>query len=641
MKKHSGSTLLAVLTLLVILSAFILGALGYTMSVSKNVERTNALRAATEIGDGALEYAFANWRAISRVKPTLLIPNTTTSIASPGAIPLPTAAMFPSVPNFTASTGPNPASGTRYTIANFGVQAVTPQIVPMVGATTPPTAAGGMNYLTNSYYYLATATVTMPGFAGRPVTVNVNRVFQKQQQSPWNYAIFFNDLLEVNPGANMTITGWVHTNNYLYTDYSDLTFNSRVDFVDDWVDGTAWAPGDLDHSGIATAAPSYSAGDPPVRGPSQEVFGIDVNTINAQNGTSQTASQVYSQVLAPGATNADFGTSSYYNQADIRILVSGSTVTMYDSTNTKITASSTGNDLALYKAFTAAITTPVASGSTYTAATSIQDSREGTTVPVTQLNMSTITSALTAKGGTNTGTYAGTLTSAGLKGIIYISDSGSTATAPRGIQLTNGATMPVGGLTVASNNGVYIQGDYNTGQTSSLKTPTNTNNNGTGSNIVSGYDAAGSLTPSAVVGDAVMILSNNWSNTNSSASLSTSSASGASSTARNATPTTINAAIVSGNIPTGTYTGGNSANTYSGGAENFPRFLENWTGIEFTYYGSMVELFQSQQFTAPWGSSNVYNAPSRNWNFDPTFFTNPPPGNFVVYSFTQQRWYVQ
>ena len=34
---------------------------------------------------------------------------------------------------------------------------------------------------------------------------------------------------------------------------------------------------------------------------------------------------------------------------------------------------------------------------------------------------------------------------------------------------------------------------------------------------------------------------------------------------------------------------------YSGGVENFPRFLEDWSGKTFTYYGSMLELYNSQQ----------------------------------------------
>ena len=614
MKKQSGSTLLAVLTLTVILSAFVLGALSYTMSVSKNVMRTNALRQATEIGDGALEYAFANWRAICRVNPAQTYPSS--YFATPTAIPLPTQAMFPAIPNFTASTGPNPATGTPYTIANFGVQAVTPQMATLASASTLPPPAVGMNVTTNSYYYLATATVTVPGFGGRPVTVNVNRVFQKQQQSPWNYAIFFNDLLEVNPGAPMTITGWVHTNNSLYTDFSDLTFNSRVDFVNDWADGTSWAPGDTDHAAGSEAAPTFSASEPPVRGPSQEVFAIDVATINAQNGTNLTPAQVYSQLIAPGATNSAFGSNSYYNQASVRIIVnSADQVTLYNSNNSVISSSSTGNDLALYKAFHAAITT----------GTTIQDNRQGGSVRLVQLNMATITSALTAyNSSTNNGTYAGTLLGTGFNGIIYASDSSGSSTVYRGVELTNGATLPSGGLTVVSNNGIYIQGDYNTGQTSSKQTPANTANNGTGSNVVSGYTDQ----PSAVIGDAVMILSNNWSNSNSTAALAS----------RVATPTTVNAAIVSGNVPTGLGTG---ANSYSGGAENFPRYLEDWTGQTITYFGSMVELFQSQQFTGYWGSNNVYNAPNRNYNFDTTFYTNPPPGTLILYSFLENRWYVQ
>ena len=616
MKRHSGSTLLAVLSLLVILSAFILGALGYTMSVSKNVMRTNALRAATEVADGALEYAFANWRAICRVNPSQPYP--TSSFLSPSVIPLPTAAMFPGISGFTASAGSNPVGGTPYTLSNFGVQAVTPQMAALASTSTAPPAAVGTNVTTNSYFYLATATATMPGFGGRSVTVNVNRVFQKQQQSPWNYAIFFNDLLEVNPGAPMTITGWVHTNNNLYTGMSDLTFNSRVDFVDDWADGTAWAPGDNDHPPATPAAPSYSASDPPVRGPSQEVFAIDVSTINAQNNTNLTPAQVYSQLIAPGTTNSAFGANSYYNQASIKIIVNASDqVTMYDYSNNVISASSTGNDLALYKAFNAAITT----------GTTIQDNRQGATVRLVQINMSTITSALSAKTASNNGTYAGTLIGMGFNGIIYASDSSGTSSpsSTRGIELTNGASMPSGGLTVVSNNGIYIQGDYNTGQTGSATTPANTANNGTGSNVASGYTEQ----PSAVIGDAIMILSNAWTNSNSTSTL----------TSRMASPTTVNAAIVSGNVPTGS--GGSGANSYSGGAENFPRFLEDWAGQEFTYYGSMVELFQSQQFTGYWGSSNVYDPPNRNWNFDTLFYTSPPPGTLILYSFIEQRWYVQ
>ena len=121
--------------------------------------------------------------------------------------------------------------------------------------------------------------------------------------------------------------------------------------------------------------------------------------------------------------------------------------------------------------------------------------------------------------------------------IIYVSDTSATSTVRRGVRLKNGAVMPPGGLTVASDNPVYIQGDYNTGRTSSTETPSNTLNGDPLQNTVPGY----SKQSSAVLADAVMVLSNSWNDAASYNDLSS----------RVASPTTINAAIVSGsgNMP--------------------------------------------------------------------------------------------
>src|SRR5207249_4570218 len=75
--------------------------------------------------------------------------------------------------------------------------------------------------------------------------------------------------------------------------------------------------------------------------------------------------------------------------------------------------------------------------------------------------------------------------------------------------------------------------------------------------------------------------------------------------------TTVNAAIISGIVPTAAAGGDGS---YSDGAENFPRFLENWSNATLTYYGSMVELYQSAQSTGEWGKANVYSPP-RGWDY--------------------------
>ena len=123
------------------------------------------------------------------------------------------------------------------------------------------------------------------------------------------------------------------------------------------------------------------------------------------------------------------------------------------------------------------------------------------------------------------------------------------------------------------------------------------------------------------MGDAVMILSNSWSDLNSSSSIG----------ARVATPTTMNSAIVSGQVLTN-----NTA--ASGGAHNFPRFLENWGGENFTYHGSMCQLYASTHFTGTYGKSNVYSPPNRRWFFDDNFLSSPPPGNLRSTTFARGRW---
>jgi hypothetical protein len=185
----------------------------------------------------------------------------------------------------------------------------------------------------------------------------------------------------------------------------------------------------------------------------------------------------------------------------------------------------------------------------------------------------------------------------------------------RGIRIKNGSKIPATGLTIASNNPVYIQGDFNTGG----NPPSNSGNPADAvTPQVSGYMRASC----SILADAINILSNAWNDANAG-------------TAPQASNTTINAAIVSGIVPTAPVGGDGS---YSGGAENFPRFLENWTGNSLTYYGSMVELYKSQQSTGEWTCCSVYSPPIRQWYFDNNFKTKPPPGTIMLYSYVKGKW---
>jgi len=216
----------------------------------------------------------------------------------------------------------------------------------------------------------------------------------------------------------------------------------------------------------------------------------------------------------------------------------------------------------------------------------------------------------------------------GTGGIIYISDtsagtsvnttySGNTvSTSKRGIRLKNGASLPSGGMTVVAENPVYIQGDYNTGGTPPSDSGTYT------SPTVNGYTRQ----MAAVIGDAVNILSGAWVDTNSDQST----------TKRVATSTTVNAALVTGEVPS-------ASGFYSGGGENFVRFLEDWqkNSNTFTYYGSMVELFNSQQGTGHWSSAaSFYKQPGLHWYYDTNFGASAPPGRLQIAAYLQQqRWY--
>ncbi|MGH7970795.1 MAG: hypothetical protein ACREIC_18905, partial [Limisphaerales bacterium] len=82
----------------------------------------------------------------------------------------------------------------------------------------------------------------------------------------------------------------------------------------------------------------------------------------------------------------------------------------------------------------------------------------------------------------------------------------------------------------------------------------------------------------------------------------------------------------------------------SGGVENFPRFLEDWTGDTLTYNGSMVAMFYSRVATGLWmgiGSTyDIYNPPNRNWGLDQNFqYSNKlPPATPALEILVRSNW---
>src|SRR5438067_12767997 len=132
-KRSAGSVLIVCVVVLATLAVCVAASLQYTETINREVQRTNAMQRAVEIGDGATEMAFASWREICRQNSTTALP--TSSFTT---IPLPSAANLPDVTSFTASTGANQSSpATPYTIANYTVKAVDPQMNALGNGTTP------------------------------------------------------------------------------------------------------------------------------------------------------------------------------------------------------------------------------------------------------------------------------------------------------------------------------------------------------------------------------------------------------------------------------------------------------------------------------------------------------------------------
>ncbi|MGC1106105.1 MAG: hypothetical protein WA876_06170 [Candidatus Acidiferrales bacterium] len=186
----------------------------------------------------------------------------------------------------------------------------------------------------------------------------------------------------------------------------------------------------------------------------------------------------------------------------------------------------------------------------------------------------------------------------------------------RALKIVNGSSINLGtcpdgepcGLTIVSENPVYVQGDFNA--------PAGNNGN-----------AAAAHVATSIVADAVTLLSDNWNDVNSFSSLYSTSL-------RNATTTNYRFGAVAGkgiSFPQPSTCG--TVACYQdfgtdGGVHNFLRFLEDWnpSGSQQTIYyrGSVVSFYYNRQAIGVYkdGLDNtVYNPPSRGYQFDSDFLT--------------------
>jgi len=202
--------------------------------------------------------------------------------------------------------------------------------------------------------------------------------------------------------------------------------------------------------------------------------------------------------------------------------------------------------------------------------------------------------------------------------VIYLTVQGNSSNGINnyGVRVFGSANLPFPalpsggdptGLTVVSDQALYVQGNYNTV----------------------------SWQPAAMFGDSINVLSNNYFCPNTTVTNPVNCATNGTTndgqsdlplnnSARNASSTGVNAAFLAG-------VDASTAGNYNGGLENYPRLHESWTGRTLTYLGSFVSLGVPEHVNGAWCGTgttcNIYNPPARNWDYDSRFndVRNLPP----------------
>jgi hypothetical protein len=432
------------------------------------------------------------------------------------------------------------------------------------------------------------------------VSATVKQTFELAAIPIFQYAIFYDLNMEIDPGATMTVTGPVYSNGGIWAGSSVLTFNSSVAAAGVVATNTS-DPFATNYTGSGSS--TFSSG-----------YTSNADTLAMPIGQTNDPNAIRALLnLPPAGTSPYSSTGQLYfiNQTDLIVSNSPSgTISVYlqDSNNvtpvqyippnvTKITTNG------------ATVTTNLSYS--FATNTTFYDYREGKTVAAVQLNVGALTNWLASTNGSTLNTQLYNDTGSYIDSVYVYNNAPSSSTSLPAVRMANGSVLPSQGLTVVTPDPLYVLGNYNA----------------SGVSLNNGTNVANTV-PAALFGDSITALSTSWNDSwNSSTALSS----------RTPGATTINAAAFEGIVQT---VGAN----YSGGVENFIRLLENWSSsTTLTYNGSIVVMFPSQYATNKWqATGNYYNAPHRAWAFDLNFQNNNglPPLTPRVTKIFRQTWSV-
>lgn len=429
------------------------------------------------------------------------------------------------------------------------------------------------------------------------------------------YAVFYEQDLEMNPGPSMQISGPVHANGDLYMapDSGPLYCFDRVTSVGDMFRRRKDANSNIgnvyidDKNGVSKSM-NFDSTDPNWMLKAIQTWNGRV--LSRAHGVQHLSPpiadvdephDIIERAIDPLDPNYRLETENekFNNKAALRIHVSSNGVftatdcRLADMT-TRFTNACLMTNGTLYSgrpeySKTSSYLYRFVTNGAYDVTKTFYDAREGKTMLPVDIYINEFTNCFPDLFNTNYTVPEG-------RGVLYVTrddpDGVATGVVPC-VRIRNGMALPHGGLTIASDLPIYLEGNYNV--TTSQ--------------------------PALVTGDAITFLSEKWQDARSWGALS----------ARCAESTDYYVVVMTGNSPT---TWGH----YNGGLENVLRFLEGWSGKTCFFRGALIDLWYSEVVTGSWSYGSYYTAPTRNWGYDAMYRSKVPPGMTRVFGLEEVTW---
>jgi hypothetical protein len=420
------------------------------------------------------------------------------------------------------------------------------------------------------------------GGPGRPEAI-LDMHFQSRLVPLFQFAVFYNKDLEILPGPPMTLAGPVHTNGNLFLQSDaggSLTIDGQVT-----VAGRLFHGRKNDGSCNTGAVVVHELGGPlPFEpcggGDLTELVTADVDGTNPPHLDWQGMIRIgvsAVDVPRPDALDPVAG-RLFWDKADLRVLRD-----LTDPLRPVKVYGADGNPDVIRSLVLRLLCHDAAGISD-----AFYNHREDATIRMLEIDVRELMDCVEAVPYLMEGKALDDATQGGLVWYFGV-DDGVNAASPNayGVRVSGGARLApssgahVRGLTVVTNQAVYVQGDYN-------------------------RDDGPDWRPAAFLADSINVLSNHWDD-------------GAS--YHGATDTTIRAAFLAGTDTTGgdpADEGATATGDYNGGLENYPRLHEDWNDVRLTYRGSFVSLNRPIRVQGSW-AAQVYEPPDRDWGYETRF----------------------